>query len=94
MIAFSNLVNRFMYVCKVCKKEFSCHQQLNGHKQTHRKSKKQLEYECNPKPCKECNRNISWKSIRTKTAIEFCSVSCRAKFFYKKAQIVEENSTL
>ena len=75
-----------MYVCDVCKKQFNDHRQLNGHKQTHRKSKKQISYELNPKNCKECNNRISWKSFRTKTAIEFCCVSCRAKFFYKKAQ--------
>ena len=72
-----------MYVCTVCKKEFSCHQQLNGHKQTHSKSKKHIEYESNPKPCKECKEHISWKSFRRKTAIEFCSCSCRAKYFHK-----------
>jgi hypothetical protein len=82
-----------MYVCKICKKNFDNHHQLNGHKQTHKKSKKQRLYELSPKPCKECNEYISWKSFRTKTSIEFCCVSCRAKFFYKKAQILGENST-
>jgi hypothetical protein len=86
------MLNILMYVCEVCKKEFKCHQQLNGHKQTHRKSKKQIEYELNPKQCKECNQTISWKSYRFhKQTIEFCCVSCRAKFFYKKCKNIEEN---
>lgn len=83
-----------MYICEICKKEFKVHQQLNGHKQTHRKSKKQIDYESNYKLCKECNNPISWGSFRTKTSIEFCCVSCRAKFFYKKSQNIEENSIL
>ncbi len=71
------------YICEICKKEFDCYQQLNGHKQTHRKSKKQIEYEEKPRPCKNCDQAISWKSFRRKTAIEFCSCSCRAKYFHK-----------
>ncbi len=71
------------YNCPICKKQFRCHQQLNGHKQTHRKSKKELEYIENPKACKNCEQHISWKSFRRKTAIEFCSYSCRAKYFHK-----------
>lgn len=60
---------RDMYICKVCKKEFECHQQLNGHKQTHEKSKKQIAYENDPRACKNCEQPISWKSFRRKTAI-------------------------
>ena len=71
------------YVCEICKKEFKCHQQLNGHKQTHRKSKKEVEYDSKPVNCKYCEQPISWKSFRRKTAIEFCCYSCRAKYFHK-----------
>jgi hypothetical protein len=81
-----------MYVCKVCNQEFKCLKQLGGHTSKHRKSKQQLIYEENPKLCKECCQPISWKSYRFhKQTIEFCCVSCRAKFFYKKAQNIEEN---
>jgi hypothetical protein len=81
-----------MYVCKVCNQEFKCLKQLGGHTSKHRKSKQQLIYEENPKLCKECRQQISWKSYRFhKNTIEFCCVSCRAKFFYKKAQNAEEN---
>jgi hypothetical protein len=81
-----------MYVCKVCNQEFKCLKQLGGHTSKHRKSKQQLIYEHNPKLCKECRQQISWKSYRFhKNTIKFCCVSCRAKFFYKKAQNIEEN---
>ena len=81
-----------MYICKVCNEEFKCLKQLGGHTSKHRKSKQRLIYELDPKLCKECCQDISWKSFRFhKQTIEFCSVSCRAKFFYKKTQNIEEN---
>jgi hypothetical protein len=80
-----------MYVCEVCKKEFDCHKKLGGHTSSHRKTKKHLIYESNPKLCKECYQPISWSSMKTKKTIEFCCVSCRAKFFYKKSLKDEEN---
>lgn len=82
-----------MYVCKVCNEEFKCLKQLGGHTAKHRKSKQQLNYELDPKPCKECRQPISWKSRPNRINAEFCSVSCRAKFFYKKSQNIEENVT-
>ena len=79
-----------MVICEICKKELKSHRQLNGHLQTHRKSKKQIAYELDPSKCKECYQPISWKTFRKKSTSEFCCVSCRAKFFYKKAQMIEE----
>jgi DNA-directed RNA polymerase subunit RPC12/RpoP len=80
-----------MYICKVCNQEFACLKQLGGHTSKHRKSKQQLIYEDNPKLCKECDQQISWKSRPNRIESEFCCVSCRAKFFYKKTQMIEEN---
>jgi hypothetical protein len=80
-----------MYVCKVCNQEFKCLKQLGGHTSKHRKSKQQIIYEQNPKFCKECNHSIDWKSRPNRIESEFCCVSCRAKFFYKKSQNIEEN---
>lgn len=83
-----------MFFCLVCEKEFNFHYQLNGHSKTHKKSKKQLDYENAPSACIECFGSISWKSFRKNKKIEFCCVSCRAKFFYKKAQMIEEKRTI
>ena len=83
-----------MYICNVCKKEFNSHHQLNGHTQTHRKSKKQLAYELDYSMCKECYQPISWKAFKRKKTTEFCCVSCRAKFFYKKFKILKKKATV
>lgn len=83
-----------MYKCNTCKKVFEQARQLNGHLQTHRKSKKQVAYELDPIMCKECYHPIQWKLTRSKPTAQFCSVSCRAKYFYKKAQLTQENKIL
>jgi len=71
------------YKCKICKKVFSNHYELNGHNSTHRKTNKHLNYDLNPQKCEECNMDIKWKSYTRNKFIRFCSVSCRAKFYYK-----------
>jgi hypothetical protein len=72
-----------MYFCEVCKKEFDCHKKLGGHTSSHRKSKKHIEYDLNPKNCEECQNPISWDSYKENHKILFCSCSCRAKNFHK-----------
>jgi hypothetical protein len=71
------------YICKVCEKEFELKTQLAGHSNSHTRTKKRIAYEENPKICKECSKPIKWESYITKHSIEFCSVSCRAHYFYK-----------
>jgi len=71
------------YNCKLCKMHFSNHYELNGHNTKHRKTTKHINYELNPKKCEECNDDIKWKSYMRNKSIRFCSVSCRAKFYYK-----------
>ena len=83
-----------MYKCETCNKEFERSSQLNGHKQTHNKSKAHLLYLSNPKPCEECKNNIEWRIIRNKTKAQFCSKSCTAKYFNKKRKIPSQNDTL
>jgi len=72
-----------MYICGVCKKEFNCHKKLGGHTSSHRKTKKHIIYNSNPKICKECENPISWESYKENHKIIFCSCSCRAKNFHK-----------
>jgi hypothetical protein len=72
------------YFCKKCNIEFENHRQLNGHNTCHRISPEKSVYISNPKLCKECDDVISWKSYSTKHSTEFCSVRCRAKYFYKE----------
>ena len=82
-----------MYKCHICKKTFEQARQLNGHKKSHEISEKHAAYTMRPKHCQECNTVIPWKLIRSKPTAQFCSVSCRAKYFYKKAQLSLENKT-
>lgn len=72
-----------IYFCEICKKIFSLANQLNGHKRTHILSKQHESYLKAPKNCKECSVDIPWKLIRTKPTAQFCSKSCRAKYFKK-----------
>lgn len=76
-----------MYKCNECDKPFKSYKALGGHSKTHskvkHKTKKQIAYELNPKLCKECNNPIPYLSYTNLNSIEFCSVSCRAKHFYK-----------
>ena len=72
-----------MFICKVCGKEFEMKSQLAGHSNSHTKTKKRIEYELNPKSCKECNQPIPYSSLRRRNKMVFCSISCRAKHYYK-----------
>lgn len=71
------------YICEICNKSFALASQLNGHKRTHSITKQHKAYLNLPKSCKECFSTIPWKLIRTKPLAEFCSKSCRAKYFKK-----------
>jgi len=72
-----------MFKCKVCNKEFELKSQLAGHSNSHIKTKKRIAYEENPKLCLECNQPISYSSYVEGYKPTFCSVSCRAKHFFK-----------
>ncbi len=73
-----------MFTCKVCEKEFELKSQLAGHSNLHTKTKKKLEYEANPRLCKECGGIIPYSSLRRRNKMVFCGISCRSKFFYRE----------
>lgn len=83
-----------MYTCNVCYKEFEKSSQLNGHKQTHIKSKPHVTYLSNPKQCEECKRDIEWRIVRNKSKTRFCSLSCASKNNRRKTKIIHKNDTL
>ena len=79
-----------MFMCKVCNKEFELKSQLAGHSNSHTKTKKRIAYENEPKLCKNCEHPIPYLSYTNHNDIEYCSQSCRAKYFHKNHLLVSK----
>jgi len=83
-----------MFICEKCKKEFDTKKKLGCHSNFHKETPEKIAYELNPKICLECDQPISYRPtyVHNKN-VEFCSVSCRAKYFYhKKGHLNPKNS--